>query len=127
MGERRRGLLVKLANETYVLVQGKFVHGDQGVVRMGPDLGHVEDVPAIGFGVHGVHNLEVHCLRGTIPLGDGIVKIGSVIVWLFTSKFDRFFLGEVFDALVGLDVDLDIVDSAVLQRISAPFSAKLRR
>ena len=79
--------------ETYVLVQGQLTNGDQGVVGMGPDLGHVENVPAVALRVLGLHDLEVNRPGGEVALGNSIVEVGGVVVRTFAGELDGLVLG----------------------------------
>ena len=79
--------------ETYVLVQSQLADGNQRVVGVGPDFGHVENVPTVTLRVLGLHDLEVNRPGGEVAPGNSIVEIGGVVVRTFAGELDGFVLG----------------------------------
>jgi hypothetical protein len=102
---------------TYIAVQRHFGNLAEWEFTLRPYFGHIEDVKAERFGLFGRHYLRVNGPGGEIAGFDGIVEVFGVVVWIFAGHIDGFFLGEGLDALIGLDVDFDIVEGAVLKRM----------
>lgn len=85
---------------------------------MRPDLGHVEDVVLIGFGVLGVHDLNVDVPCRIVLALDGVVQVFQEEVWVLSGNFNGFLVGEVLDALCCLDVHFDIFERAILESLA---------
>ena len=58
---------------THIPVQGQSADLAKGIVSMRPDLCHIKDVPLVGFGVLGIHDLDVNVPDGIISSLDGLV------------------------------------------------------
>lgn len=104
--------------KTCVLIEGEHAHRDQWVVGVRPDLGHVEDVPAVLLCLGRAHDLEIDLPRWVVTLGNGVVEVSRVSVRVLTSGLGCFILREVLDPLVGLDVNLDVVERAILSMLA---------
>lgn len=81
---------------------------------MRPDLGHVEDVPLVGLRILGVHDLDIHIPHGIVTLLNMIVKILDQVIWVLSGDFRGRCGIEVANALLGLDMNLDVLEGAVL-------------
>lgn len=111
---RRKGDLLDLGEIVFgVLVERKFAKGSQGHVLLRPDLGEVEDVPSEFLGLFGAENLEVAGPGGVFAVLDGVEKVLGVPVRIFGRHLAGFLVGEGLAALVGLAVDLDVVETAI--------------
>ena len=56
----REGSLLNLGEVVIgVAVEDHLANRDQGVVLLGPNLGDIEGVPAVGGGILGFHDLDV--------------------------------------------------------------------
>lgn len=97
-----------------VTVEDHLSDGDQGVVLLGPDLGDIEGVPAVGGGLLGGHDLDVDGPGGEVTLGDGVEEIGGGVVGVGGGELGGLGGLEVLDALVALEVPLDEVGLAGL-------------
>ena len=75
---------------------------------MGPDLGHIEDVPLVVGGISFGHDLNLHGPGGGVALGDVVEEVSGGVVTVLA--FDSVGLGtsEVLDAGVSLEVPLDV-------------------
>jgi len=92
-----------------VAVKDHLSDGDQGVVLLGPDLGDIEGVPAVGGGILGVHDLDVDRPGGEVTLGNGVEEISGGVVRVGRGELGSLGSLEVLDALVALEVPLDKV------------------
>ena len=107
---RRESSLLNLSKVVVgVTVEDHLSDGDQGVILLGPDLGDIKGVPAVGGGILGVHDLDVDGPRGEITLGNVVEKISGGIVGIRRGKLGSLGGLEVLDTLVALEVPLDKV------------------
>ena len=80
---------------------------------MGPDFGQVKDIPSELLRVDWIKDLHVASPRWVLTLVDGVEKILGVPIRVFRSHVAGFLVGEVFDSLVRLAMDLDILEAAI--------------
>lgn len=85
---------------------------------MRPDFGHVENVPPVLLGFSWVHDLNVDIPLGIISSVNGLKHVADHVIWIFTSNFSCLLRGEVLDSLLSLDVDFDVLEGAILGKIS---------
>lgn len=97
-----------------VLVEGELAEWSQWDLLLWPDLGQVEDVPAELLGLLRREDLNVDGPRWVVALLDSLKEVLGMPVWVVTSKLAGLLVVQGLDALVGLQVDLDIVESSVL-------------
>ena len=81
----------------------------KGIRAMRPDLGHVEDVKRGSRNVVWMNGLHVHVPRGEVARFDGALEIHKVPVGLGSRQFSAFSVGEVMDALIGDEMNADIM------------------
>ena len=74
---------------------------------MVPDLGQVKGMIGQLFGVLLGHDLEIQGPAGEVALFDMLVQIALVAVPVTADEFLRLGIGEVLDALLGLEMELD--------------------
>lgn len=96
-----------------VLVQGEAAEAAQGHLALRPDLGQVKDVPAELLGLLGAQDLDVTGPRWVFAPFNGIKQVLRVPVRVVACQFTGLLIGHGLVALVGLTVDLDVVESAV--------------
>lgn len=77
---------------------------------MGDCLSHVENVELIVFTLLLGDELNVPCPRGEVALGDIFVKVLRGIVLVGSGEILSLLASEVLDALIGLEVILDVVN-----------------
>jgi hypothetical protein len=80
---------------------------------MRPDLGHIEDVPAVLLCLLGLHDLEVHGPGRIVTILNRIVHISGMMVGVLSCNLICFRLREVLDALMALEVDFDINEAGL--------------
>ena len=80
---------------------------DQRVVGVGPDLGQIEGVEAIGLGVRVRHDLDLQRPRGALAALDRLVHVDVVVARVLAAELGRLRVGQAADALIGLEVELD--------------------
>lgn len=110
---RESGLLDLSEVVLRVFVEGEAAETAQGHFGLRPDLGQVEDAPAELFGLLGAEDLHIACPRGVLAALDGVEEVLSVPVWIAGGELTGFFVSESLVALVGLAVDLNVVEGAV--------------
>lgn len=81
---------------------------------MRPDLGHVENVPLVRLGLLGVHDLHEDVPLGEVALLDGLEEVLGEEVRVLARNLGGGCGGEVLDTILGLEVELDVLEAAVL-------------
>lgn len=110
----RKGDLLDLGKIVFgVLVKRKFAKRSQGHFFLWPDLGEVKNVPSEAFGLFGAENLKVASPGWVFAVLNGIEKVLCMPVWVFRRHLAGFLIVKGFAALVGLAVDLDVVETAI--------------
>jgi hypothetical protein len=107
---------------TYNLIENELSKWSQRVIRVRPDLSHIEDVPAILLCLLCSHYLNVSCPRWEVSFVNGFEEVLKVVIWIFSAHFGGLFSVESLDSLIGLQVDLDVNKRSVL----LPFSMGLQ-
>lgn len=97
----------------WVFVEHELAKGAQGHFALRPDFCEVEDVPAEFLGLFRREHLDVAGPGGGVSVLDGVEEVLRVPVWVFGGHFAGFAVSEGLAALVGLAVDLDVVEGAV--------------
>jgi hypothetical protein len=100
---------------THVPVDGQFTDLPKGIVLVRPDLGHVENVPFVALGILEVHDLDIDVPYRIVTFLDRVEQILQQMIWVLASNFGCFLSGKVLDALLGLDMDLDVFEGAILE------------
>ena len=91
-----------------VAVQHQLADWEARVIGVGPDLGHIEDVPLVIGSVGLRHNLNLHGPGGGVALGDVVEEVSGGVVTVFALNSVSLGASEVLDAGVGLEVPLDV-------------------
>ena len=107
VGRRESGLLDLGEVVVRVTVQLEEAHFDQRVVAVGPDLGQVERVVAIGGRFLLGHDLHVHLPAREVAFLDALVQVALRTLAVLGDHFGSLGVGQVLDALLGLEVELD--------------------
>lgn len=81
---------------------------------MGNGLRHIENVELVVFTLLLGDELHVPCPRGEVALGDVLIQVLGGIVLVGSCEVCSLFASEVLDALVGLEVILDVVNFSLL-------------
>lgn len=89
---------------------------------MRPNFGHVENVSFISLGILGVHDLDIDIPLGVVAFLNGLEEILDVMVRVLASNLGSGFAIVIANALLRLDVDLDIVEGTVVssELVGAP-------
>lgn len=77
---------------------------------MGNGLSHIENVELVVFALLLGNELNVPCPRGEVALSDVFVKVLRGIVLVGSSEILSLLACEVLDALISLEVILDVVN-----------------
>ena len=110
----REGDLLNLGEVVLgVLVEGVLAEGAERDVLLGPDLGQVEDVPAELLGLLGRQDLHVDGPAWVFTLLDRLEEVLGVPVWVLAGELAGLFVVEGLAALVGLEVDLHVVEATI--------------
>ena len=91
-----------------VPVEHELADFDQRVVGIGPDLCEVERVDAVAGSLGGGHDLNLERPRGIVTTFDRLEQIAVVGLRVCAGKHRSFLGRERRDALVGLEVVLDV-------------------
>lgn len=110
----RKGDLLDLGKIVFgIPIEAKFAKWSQGHIFLRPNLGEVKYVPSKAFGLFGAQNLEVTGPRWVIAVLDGVEEVLGVPIRIICRHLAGFLIGKGFAALVGLAVDLNIVETAI--------------
>ena len=110
-----KGYLLSLSEIVLrVLVEEDLANWDERVILLGDCLSHVENVELVVFALLLGDELNVPCPRGEVALSDVFVKVLRGIVLVGGGEILSLLASEVLDALIGLEVILDIVNFALL-------------
>ena len=107
VARRKGGLLDVLEVVFGVAVQHQLAHGDAGVVRVRPDLGHVEDVPAVLVAVGLGHDLDLHRPGHALARLQGVEERAGRVVGVRGLELVGLRGVQVLYSLVGEVVELD--------------------
>ena len=107
VGRSERGLLDIGEVVVRVAVELVFANLDQRVVLLAPHLGQVEGVKPVGRGVCFGHQLDVHGPLRVVAAFDGLEEVAAVGLAVAADQFGSFGVGEIFDALLGAEVEFD--------------------
>jgi hypothetical protein len=84
---------------------------------MWPDFGHVKDIPPIRLSLGRVHDLNKDIPLGIVSSLDSLEHVPDHVIWVFTRNSSSLLCGEVLDALLGLDVNFDVLERAILEEV----------
>ncbi|OQC60855.1 MAG: hypothetical protein BWX50_01675 [Euryarchaeota archaeon ADurb.Bin009] len=90
-----------------VPVQLEHAHLDQGELTLVPDFGEVEGVVGHGLCLFFGHHLDVHRPAGEVALPDALEEVALMALAVFCDDRLGFLVGQVLDALPGLQVEFD--------------------
>jgi len=93
-----------------VPVKGDCTNWDQGIITMGPDLGDIEDIESVVQSVFFWHGLNEPVPAWVVTFSNSVVEVVSSPLGILDTLFLSFLSGEVFDALSGFVVVLDVVN-----------------
>lgn len=96
-----------------VLVEGDAAEFAEGDFTLRPDLGQVKDIPAELLGLFWAEDLHVAGPGRAFALVDGFEEVLGVPVGVLRGQLAGFLVVEGLVALVGLQVDLDVVEATV--------------
>ncbi len=107
---RVEGRLLDLGEVVFrVAVQLENAHLDQGIILVEPDLGEVKGVKGVFRRILLRHDLDVEGPAGEVALFDALVEVALVAFPVLGDDRLGLFVGQVFDPLLGLQVELDPV------------------
>lgn len=81
---------------------------------MRPNLGHVKDVPLVRLRILGLHHLDKDIPLGVVALLDSLKEVLRQEVGILSGNLCGGLGVEVLCAALGLEVELDILEAAVL-------------
>lgn len=81
---------------------------------MRPHLGHVKDVPLVCLRILGIHNLDKDIPLGVVALLNSLKEVLGEEIGVFAGHLGGGLGVEVLGAPLGLEVELDILEAAVL-------------
>lgn len=112
---RRESSLLNLSEVVLgVLVKSPLTDLAERVVSMGPDLGKIEDAEGSSLSLLGGHGLDVQSPRGEVTLLDALEQILLSVVGVLTRELGGLIGSHGLDTLVSEEVELDVVELAVL-------------
>ena len=97
----------------WVLVEGEAAEGTKGDVFLWPHFRQVEDVPAKFLCLLGAEHLEIAGPARIFTVLDAVEEVLGVPIWVLGSHVAGLGICECLAALIGLAVDLDVVEGAV--------------
>lgn len=81
---------------------------------MRPHFSHVEDIPLVGFGILGIHDLHADVPGGILISFNGLVHVLDEIVGVAAVDLLGLFTGKVLNPLLALQVEFDIFEGSIL-------------
>lgn len=84
---------------------------------MRPDLGQVKNVPAVFFGLFRRHELRVDGVGRVVAAFDRVPQVGQEMVRVGRLTARGFSLGYTLESSIGLDVNLGIIEGAILVQL----------
>jgi hypothetical protein len=109
------GRLFGLGEEVlYVFVESNLSERNKWVVFLRDGLGCIKDVRLVVLGLKRVDDLCVDIPRWVVALLNGVEKILSEVIRVLTTDCGRLIVSQILDALVGLEVNLDVFEGSVL-------------
>lgn len=93
---------------THVSVQSQLAERLKGEVGMRPDLGHVEDIPPILFGLVRGHDLGAERPARVFAPFDCVPHVDGVVFRFFAGQFGSLLKRHALNALVGLEMELHV-------------------
>jgi hypothetical protein len=109
------GRLLRLCEEVlHILVESNLSEWNKWVVFLRDGLGCIKDVGLVVLGLKRVDDLRVDSPRWVVALLNGVEKIFSEVIRILTTDCGRLIVSQILDALVGLEVDLDVFEGSVL-------------
>src|SRR5690554_3279877 len=109
VGRSEGGLLHVLEVVIRIAIEFEVADLDQRVVLLRPDLGQIEGVEAVGGRLCLRHDLYVHGPAGEVLAFDGFVEVALGAFPVVGDDGGGLLVGEVPDALLGLEVEFDPV------------------
>lgn len=107
-----RGILT-----TDIPIQGQSADLSEWIVLVRPDFGHIKDIPLVILSIFGIHDLNIDIPNRIVSAFDCFEQVLEQIVWILSSYLCSFLSSEVFDTLLGFDVDLDVLERTILERL----------
>lgn len=98
---------------THVLIQRELAKRPKGNILVRPDLGKIKDIPPELLSIGRIENLYITNPGWVIIVLYRVEQILSMPVRILGSHLGGFGVGEVFDALIGLAVNLNILKCAI--------------
>ena len=99
---------------TYIPVHRQASNLSEREICVRPDLGHVEDVPPIFFGLGRLHDLHVNVPDRVVAFLNCLEKILDVMVRILSGYLGSFFSGHVLHSDRRLDVEFHIFVGSIL-------------
>ena len=90
-----------------VAVEHQLAHFNQREFLMTPDLGDIEGVFIVLFGLFFRHDLHIHGPAGEVAPLDGFKQVAPVAFPVVGDQLGGLLVAEVFDALLGAEMELD--------------------
>jgi len=97
-----------------ILIKDELADGLEWIIFVGPDLGKIENVVSEFLSLLGRHGLDVDGPAGFLATVDCLEEGLDTVIGVGASDLRRLFLGQVFEATVGSDVNLDVGELALL-------------
>ena len=109
VGRGEGGLLHILEVVVRVAVELHVAHFDQRIILLRPDLGQIERMEAVGRCIGLRHDLHVQGPAGEVAVLDRVVQVALGALAITGDHRGGLLIGQVLDALLGLEVELDPV------------------
>ena len=97
-----------------VLVEGHFAEFAERDFTLRPDFSQVKDIPTEFLGLFGREDLDITGPAGVIARLDLVEEILSCVVGVLAGEGSCFIVVEGLDTLIDLEMELDVVEVAVL-------------
>ena len=103
---RCEGGLLHIGEEVFgIAVQLEFAYFNQRIVLFRPNFSQIKRMIRHFFSIGFRHNLDVHRPFRKLAAFDGFVQVALVAFAVIPDDFGGFFVGQVFNALLGAEVE----------------------
>lgn len=103
-------------SNTDIAVHGQSANLSEWIVLVRPDFGHIKDIPLVIFSILGIHDLNIDIPNRIIPAFDCIKQVLQEKIRILSGHLLSFLAGEVLDTLLGFDMNLDVLERAILKK-----------
>ena len=92
----------------WITIEDDTADGDEWVVAVWPNFGHVINVDSVFLGVFNGHDLDLEIPRGVVAFFDSLKEVTSGVFGVLCLHGISLISGVVFDSLISFEVHFDV-------------------